>query len=340
MDRTLFISFLNFQCGIGEAAREFLKLWPTPVRAKGITDYRIKKYDFDLNPYQQFTEYPTHTFQLFFPDTFYPLKDCKNIGYVFLETYREASTGRNNWHIKMREMDEMWVSTKREKRYLDSLDIKTRIVPQPFNFEEINPDPIPKYKNYTFYHISDAASRKNIDTLLKAWVLFADEKSPFDLVLKIPVKQETINEQCKKLCEKFKKRSFKIPIVVNQFLSREKLLELHKKCHAYIITSSEECFSRPLIEAAYIGNTTIATANTSMTEEINVSVEIPSYKEYCYGSEHREIYTFKEYWHMPTIMGTVEAMRMAPYAEAQVTNFSRFDKKNIQKQIKCILSET
>lgn len=236
-----------------------------------------------------------------------------NVGICYFESVGVLQHNLNNWAEKLQQMDEVWVSTKRELRELERANINGYLIPQSidlwaFKKHKHEKKILKPKENYRFYNIGGDGIRKNLHSLVMSFCLAFDQHDPVELLLKVSNEQYAMG-----IINSINKRIPKRPniAVIPHYLNEEDMISFHKECDCYVSTSSEESLSRPLLDACAVGNTTLVTAETSMADITPTPYLIQSETVRCCVDRPPVpgIYTHLETWQMPKVESLVNSLK-------------------------------
>ena len=254
----------------------------------------------------------------------------KNVGMFFSET---SHLERTPWPYHCNFMDEIIVSSQAEKRNLEQSGVTSKIrqlhIPLDVTKfdKEYNNTMFPGYsKPFNFYFIGEYTQRKNINAFVFAFHLEFKQYEPVNLILKTnksgtqpPALKQQVQQdmaELKKACRIYAHPScYKEEIIITDFLSEEKVCNLHASCDCFVMPSHGEAWCRPAIDAMGFGNTPIVTEGTGMSEFIDESTGwvIPATENpvICLEPPITYLYTAHETWLNPNINRLRKAMREA-----------------------------
>jgi len=293
-------------------------------------------------------------FQHVLPHLFEYKSGVKNIGFFTWET---THFRRSNWPYCCNLMDEIWVpSIQNAQAVKDSgVTVPIKIFPHACDITRFinkpNPLEIPLLKNRcTFYTIGEMIRRKNIVSILRAFYTAFSLRDDVALVIKtnIPGKTpdeatnvlKTTVEDIKKSLHMYIKHSYYPPVVcITDFLSDDKLDQLHVACNVFVLTSHGEAWGVPSHDAMGFGNPVILSnwgASPELTYaqasnywepdrhrfkypgEIDCGWLVDGQLTPCFGAVESfpDLYTGEEFWFDPDIEQLILHMKEA-YIEWQ-----------------------
>lgn len=301
-------------------------------------------------------------FQHILPHMFEYKAGLKNIGFFTCET---THFRRSNWGNCCNLMDEIWVPSIQNAQAAkeSNVTVPIRIFPHACDVTRFNnkPNPlnIPILKNKcVFYTIGEMTRRKNIVAILRAFYNAFSLRDDVVLVIKTnaPGKssEEATNtlqatiEDVKKALHTYVRHQYYPPTVcVTDFLSDQKLDQLHNACDIFVSASHGEAWGIPAHDAMGFGNPVILSNWGSFPEltyaqaksywngdrrtqhlsdrltfkhpgEIDCGWLIHGQLTPCFGQTDSfpDLYTGDEFWFDPNIEHLIVCMKQA-YTEWQ-----------------------
>ena len=278
----------------------------------------------------------------------------KNIGMFDWET---THFKRSNWTQCWNLMDEIWVpSIQSAQAVIDSdVTVPVKIFPCACNINRFdNPqtplDLVPLKGKCVFYIVGEMTRRKNIVAVLRAFYSAFSLRDDVTLVIKtnIPGKSadEAINtlqstvEDIKKSLHTYVRHQYYPPIVcITDFLSDQKLDQLHTACDIFVLASHGEAWGIPAHDAMGFGNPVILSNWGAFPEltyaqapeywepethkfnwpgDINCGWLIKGQLTPCFGhvDSFPDLYTGDELWFEPDIEHLIACMKQS-YTEWQ-----------------------
>jgi glycosyltransferase involved in cell wall biosynthesis len=260
----------------------------------------------------------------------YNSKFGKNIALCYTET----SNWQNTWPRKLNTMDEIWVPSTADQKNMKDSNVYTpcRIMPIPVDpnkycqeYQKI--DGIEE-DYFNFYFIGEFIERKNIELLVQAFHTEFDRNEKVNLVIKTNrqgMSSQDLANAVNVLCDGIKKtlRIYKNPedykqeIVITEYLPDEAINSLHQSCHCFVMPSSGESWSMPVLDAIGFGNIPVVTNGIGsvdmLPEEGKEHFIVKSAKEAVIVKSPplTDLYTGQEYWYRPNIKSLRERMRWA-----------------------------
>lgn len=333
MDNILYIGPYREFSGMGNAARQYIQSlvfsghnisirpsynYYVAYPSKSIDNSIL---DLEKNSSKHYHKIIQHCYphQLVFNSKF-----DENIGLIHLESIN--NTNMLTEHINL--MDKIIVGSKFVKLALNNLNVKPKIhiIPEPINYQFIqdyrdnNPIEIKDY-NYKFYTISNFEDRKNIPSLLMAFLICSNHYSDIDLSIKlrhihnVASVQEYIEYEFEKIYTTVRKNFVKKPKLYIGNTAYENILYLHNNNDCYINTSYGESFGYSALEAMAFNNQIIVTENTGFDDIIDSNCGIKIYSDTITCKDKDR--TFPIYnsvyqkWYEPKIDDIVEKMFLA-----------------------------
>lgn len=278
----------------------------------------------------------------------------KNIGMFVWET---THFNRSNWPHCCNLMDEIWVPTIQNAQAVkeSNVTVPIKIFPHACDITRFankpNPLEISLLKNRcTFYVIGEMTRRKNIVAILRAFYSAFSLRDDVVLVIKTNVPGKSSDEtttmlratidDIKKSLHIYIRHSYYPPVVcITDFLSDQKLDQLHAACDVFVLASHGEAWGIPAHDAMGFGNPVIlsnwgafpeltyAQASTYWKSEthqfkwpgeIDCGWLVKGQLTPCFGhvDSFPDLYTGDEFWFDPDIEHLIACMRQA-YAEWQ-----------------------
>lgn len=330
MDNILYIGPYREFSGMGNAARNYIKslilagynisLRPIYNTFRNYPEYELDSQIMELE--DNFSKKYHKVIQHCYPHQLsYSNKFDQNIGIIHLESknYR----GCLSHHIN--NMDTIIVGSEFVKTSLvENNDVKcnVRVVPEPIDIESINyykTNTISKKieNNYSFYVISDFIKRKNLDTILLAFLILSDQYDNIDLVIKTKssglsdIDEPTIQYEFEKIYSTLRKNIFKKPKILVGHIKYDGIRYIHYNNDCLINLSSGESFGYSVLEAMCFDNNTIVPSNTALSALVqNTGFVVDSSDEQCLDSDRVfHIYnTIDQKWSRPSLNSLVAQM--------------------------------
>lgn len=252
----------------------------------------------------------------------------RNIASCFIET---GNLVYNSWPHRLNTMDEIWISSHTEKRYLIDSGVKSpvKIVPIGINLDKFKVDRDPldipgiEDDDFVFYFIGEYIERKNLKALITAFHLEFHRNEPVQLVIKTGLgglQPNSLAERIKKDINEIKATlrlyntidHYKVETVIFEKLTLKNLHRLHMRGNCFVMPSRGEAICRPLIDALGFGNPAIVTDNTGMMDNaLGGIVRVPSHKTNVYTKNPPlpDLYTGYETWQEISVPKLQQAMR-------------------------------
>lgn len=254
----------------------------------------------------------------------------KNIAYFVGETNSILFT---NWHVILKQMDEVWVPNKTLQAGLIKDGINTvKVIPHAFNLyrygREHNKLNFQSNNNkFKFYYIGDLNDRKNIESIIRS---FHAEFAPHEqvaLVLKLKKFGSNENDLAKyvsNLCASIKKdlrlykdvSDYHKEILITSEFNDSQIDSLHSSCDCFISPTHGEGWSIPAFDAMCFGKTPICSNEGGPKEFIDSNDKGTGYLvDGVYGvCNHSdpafpELFTGREEWFIPSESEIKKAMR-------------------------------
>jgi hypothetical protein len=358
--KILFVGPYRQNDGWGEASRNYIKALRTKPgfsissRPVYYINNTIGKLDNDiLESENTFHNDYDIVIQKTLPHNLYIGACKKNIGIINVET---GGWQNSRAKLLLNKLDEIYVSTNIEKKWLENSDIKTPItvVSQPLDIELImanqkNNVGMPDFFNsmFKFYCIADPNNeRSNLETIIKAFHISFNQLDRVALVIKTAQTgspgetRKLLQDQCESI-----KRSlhinnhYKNEFIVSENITPQDMIGLHNSCNCFINIYSGNNFCADTITALYLGKTPIVMNNSGLTDIVNekngfviksekspvILKNKPLHGEY-------DIFTADEYWYNPSLSGLIDAMKRA-YSLFKNDRQAYNDKKSLGEDI-------
>lgn len=283
------------------------------------------------------------------PHMFEYKSGVKNIGFIAWET---TNFKRSSWSSACGLMDEMWVPNIQTATAIKNsdVDVPVKILPCACDIKRFDnlPKPlnIPQLKNKcVFYTIGEMSRRKNVVAILRAFYAAFSSRDDVVLVIKANIPGKTPDEvtstiqttidDVKKSLHIYVRHQYYPPVVcISDFLSEEKLDQLHASCNVFVSASHGESwgipahdamgFGRPVIlsnwgsypELTYGQATRFWQANDNTFRypgEIDCGWLIRGQLTPCFGQidSFPDLYTGDESWFEPNLCHLIECMKDA-----------------------------
>lgn len=217
-------------------------------------------------------ENPTHVIQNVLPSIMTRYGKAKHIGYFFSETTDFSSSG---WQYYLNLMDEVWVSCQEsaeacEKSGVDKPIVMVPIPGNPKKYEQILPENavLKRGNRFMFYFIGDFSARKNVTSVIKAYLSKFDKADHVVLVLKTYVdatspeqSMQIVQDEIKNIKQglrKYHNIDYYPPIVIiTDYLSDEEILRLHQTGDCFVSAERGAAWNIPAFDAMAVGNQVI-----------------------------------------------------------------------------------
>lgn len=335
MDNILYLGPYREFSGEGNASRNYLKaLIQTGHNISARPIYNIfnpyPKEDIDPDILDLETNFSKkyHTIiQHANPHQFvYSSKFDKNIAITHLDSYNYYCNMSDYFNI----VDTLIVGSSWLKNNISNISgIKTNIIniPEPIDIIKINEyretnTRIKKDHNFKFYVVADYICRKNIDTVLLAFLLLSQQFADIDLILKIKNKtndtnalESTIQYNFEKLYASLRINEIKKPKILFGGTKYASILYLHNNNDCLINASYGESFGYSCLEAIAFNNNVIVTSDTGAAELVsdNCGLLIESNSVPCVDNDRQyAIYnTIDQKWSQPILKNLLQQMSIA-----------------------------
>lgn len=241
-----------------------------------------------------------------------------NIGYAAWET----DSLPTHWVENINQLDEIWAPCKHNVEVFKNSGVKIPIfcIPHPFipgdkiDTPSIIPDIYKDY--YKFYSVFQWTARKNPEEFFKAYLteFGVDEKVIliFKTYLKTPGDEQErikIKEHVNIIKHHLNINEFPKMLLVNDLLSRDQMVSLHKESDCYISMHRAEGFGMPIMEAMLAGNPVITTGYGGPEDFVKHNGLLIDYSMTPVYGMPWEIYNAHMLWADPDIMDAREHMR-------------------------------
>jgi glycosyltransferase involved in cell wall biosynthesis len=278
---------------------------------------------------KKFDSSPDVVIQNVLPSILEYVPGAYNIGLFYLETKGLKHTG---WLSRINLMDEIWVASNSEKQCLVEMGVvaKISVVPMPMNTEDfqmgIEPMNIDGLENdFIFYFIGAYTPRKNVQALVLAFHREFSSADPVRLVIKshsaiIPSDKlldkitDDLTEQKKTMrLHKFL-YGYTPETLIIQNLTDDEIAQLHARGDCFVMPSRGESLCRPVMDALYMGNDVIVTANTGMEDIVEgkgLCVESHETPAFTKIAAVADLYTAHETWREIDILDLQKKMRQS-----------------------------
>lgn len=351
MDNILYIGPYREFSGMGNAARNYIK------------SLVVAGYNVSIRPiYNVFQSYPDKELESEILDLeynfskkyhkviqhCYPHQFCLNkkfdqhIGIVHLESKNYMKSLSPFIDL----MDSIIVGSEFVKNVLSedqNRSAKIHVVPEPININQIH-----EYKQqhksqpkesdrYSFYVISDFITRKNINTILLAFLILSDKFEYIDLIIKTKgsgsldvVNDQVIQYEFEKIYNTMRKNQFRKPRILVGNTKYEAIKYIHNNNDCIINISSGESFGYSVLEAMCFNNNTIVTNNTALSELTNnTGYVVDSELIQCMDSDRIfHIYnSIDQKWYEPSLDSLVLQMSRAAH-ESPKNKQNRIEAQN------------
>ncbi len=283
------------------------------------------------------------------PHLFEYKSGLKNIGLFCWET---THFNRSNWPHCCNVMDEIWVPSIQNAQAVKDSDVTVPVKIFPcacdvnrFNSPQIPLDISPLKDKCVFYVVGEMTRRKNIVAILRAFYSAFSLRDDVVLVVKTNIpgkpKEETTDilqttiEDIKKSIHTYVRHRYYPPVIcVADFLSDQKLDQLHASCDVFVSASHGEAIGLGAFDAMGFGNPAILSNWGYFPELVNTEAKrfwTPQVQKFahpgdidcgwlidgqltpCFGhlDSFPDLYTGDELWFDPDICHLIENMQSA-----------------------------
>lgn len=292
----------------------------------------------------------------------------KNIIYYQTETGSFKNIG---WSDEINIMDEAWVFCKYGLSAAKNSGVKIplQIVPMPIDLNKFNKNYPTNTLNirqeigddaFIFYTISEFTTRKNIETLLRAYHSEFAIEEPVYLLIKttdagygnnIQNHMFSTIDKVKKDLRIYKDTSkYKKELIICGHIDPDDLYNIHQTCNAFVTASHGEGWCMPCFDAMGFGKIIVAPRHSAFTEYLTEknSYLVESYEDYCYGATDTipKLYSANDTWFEVPVVNLRKAMRSAyeqrkanaiKRAEQAKLDIQKFSYKNVGNIMKGLL---
>lgn len=358
MKNILYIGQYKDNTGLGQSCRRFIDYigsntkYNLAIRPLYLTQTDLsvinnldKHIEYENNSIKSYDTLIQHTT----PDYIeYNKNYGKNIAIVEVETNNIRQTG---WVDNLNLVDEIWVGSKFSALSLHNSGVikPIRIVPEPYdinNYLNNNLDSFFSYQNSTdkpfiFYTIGQYGEKKNIKSIIFAYLLEFSKKDNVRLFIKTcdhRRKNEDLENIIKYDIDNIKhilrKNNDDYPDIdiLCGYMSDQDVIRLHQSSDCYINTVKGDSFGSSAIEAALCDNLIINTKNIGSSTYFNgtnaLMVNSTESIVLHSNSNIKNAYTIYEKWFEPSINEIQNAMRKATMIDSykKTELKSNFDK--------------
>lgn len=288
------------------------------------------------------------------PHQFEYKKGVKNIGMFCWET---THFSRSNWPCCCNLMDEIWVPSMQNAQAAkkSNVTVPIRVFPCACDVTRFEnpPDPLEISQAKTkcvFYVIGEMTRRKNLVAVLRAFYTAFSLRDDVLLVMKTSIPGKTPEEatnslrstidDIKKSIHTYIRHPYYPPVAcITDFLSDQKLDQLHMACDVFVLMSHGEAWGIPAHDAMGFGNPVILSnwgSFPELTTDVAKESWIPEVQKFvhpgdidcgwlvhgqltpCFGQvdSFPDLYTGDESWFDPDMEYAISCMRQA-YGEWQ-----------------------
>lgn len=230
------------------------------------------------------------------PFNFVKYGNVKNIGLCFFESH---NLFYSSWIDNINLLDELWVCSNHEKKYLlkSGVTIPIKTVPIPQNIKVYGQHygrllPLePHSHEFKFYFIGENTKRKNTQDIVTAFHSEFVFNEDVRLVLKINDANKTnldgqIHKNKVSMGIYKRESDYRREVIISGRLKDVEMHALHQSCDCFINAAYGEACSLPAFDALGFGRTPIVNKNTGMSQFVTDnngflvnSFEIPAIDE-------------------------------------------------------------
>lgn len=247
---------------------------------------------------------------------------------------------------KISKFDLVLVSTIVEKYILYSYNIDSVVcVPCPINTKQYKNLEQRDTRTYKFYTVGEFVERKNIISLIHAFISTFSDTDDVSLTIKSNIKLEQFSNILYNITSIARKAHNlqNCPTInyIESRLSNQEMMQFHYDHDCFVSISHGESICLPLIDALIIGNKAIVTGQTGMDDHVgdtNVNI-VDGFSSPCYVKSPplANIYSCNDFWITPNTQEFMTKMRNCmnlskDKTPSQMTK-EKHSKKKITKQL-------
>lgn len=356
MKNILYIGPYKENNGLGKSSKRFVECLAThsninlairPIHltypSKDNTIFKDAYLEFELNRFKYYDAIIQHGYATMFQ---YDARFGKNIGITEIETRNIQCTG---WVDRMNLMDELiFTSSVSATSAIESgLNKPIQIISEPYDIDIYNniPNDFFEYKDSTpfiFYTIGQYSNKKNIKSIILAFLLEFDKRENVKLFIKTNDYTKT-HDQLKNIIE-YDIAEIKRTIrkdggdccdvdVLCGYLNDIDIARLHKSGHCYINAVKADSCGYCALEAAIVGNCVINTKDIGSSHYFNQfnAYMVDAFETNVFSSTFydKNSFTIHEIWHEPSVQSLRSSLREA--YNKNVTEY--FDKTKLDRRL-------
>jgi len=358
MKNILYIGNYKDNSGIGQSCRRFIEFLGSDIKKNLVIRplYLINNIAAPLEDNGQYAEYENNNLKSYdtliqhtFPDYIEYHKDFgKNIAIVDIETIGIKHSG---WPDRLNLMDEIWTHSiySAQSLLMSGVTKRIKIIPEPYDVNTFlttketffNYDP--QKKPFIFYTIGQYSEKKNIKSIILAYLLEFNKNDNVKLFIKTYDYRKK-NEDLENIITydmSVIKNIIRKPLnhyadidVLCGYLKNSDIVRLHQSSDCYVNAARGDGFGAGAIEAALCNKIIINTKNIGSSTYFNStnSLMINSKESLVLSSnsEIKNIMTIYEKWYEPSVDELRECMRKAyRCSQEQKQNYIKNFDKNI-----------
>jgi glycosyltransferase involved in cell wall biosynthesis len=251
----------------------------------------------------------------------------ENVCIPIVDTYNIGHTG---WAERINMMDRVIVpSVWSRQSILDAgVNIKTNIIPEPFNMEHFNKDHPDLFDNqdndFVFYYIAKHKDKNNIKALIAAFLMEFTKNDDVKLLIKTDMQGFDDQESERMIAYDIKQierslridaKTSQIPRIIVGHYEQEYIMRMHNQCDCYVDVCKAQNFGASSIESMLFDNITIVNSGTGANTYINNQngIEIESILTNVYSKDFymENTFTIYEKWREPFLDSIRSSMREA-----------------------------
>lgn len=244
---------------------------------------------------------------------------AKNIGFFHIET---ENIRASNWQKYANLMDEIWVSCHQNMYALEDSGVTKpiKVVHLGADLSEYNKTytdiNLPKQNACTFYTISDWSTRKNVESVIRAYYLAFNRRHDVRLILKCYIdgksqvdSEKIIKNRIDEIKKEMRLNNYPSIYLITSYLSDEGIKKLHATGDCCVFGERGAAWNLVAFDAMCFGNGVIVNRYGGQEEfcyhNSDEAMWQTSYRmSPVYGMDHcpyKNLYTGRELWGDPDI---------------------------------------
>lgn len=303
-----------------------------PQRIRDLEKNKFDKYDVVI--------------QHLLPPAFCYYEGAKNIGYFHVET---TSFKTSLWQHYANLMDEIWVCCEEnaEACRASNVLVPVKVVPIGMDLERYKnknePVSIGDSNAFCFYSIADWSSRKNLQTVVKAYFQAFTARDNVKLVLKTYLDMRTAAQSSEQISRDidnirqslrlYRNKDFYPPVyIITEYISDHHVHSLHQMGDCFVTAEKGAAWNIPAFDAMAYGNAVIANDWGGQTQFIHgdpfaILTETSLGRvEGMVNCGYEGLYTSREFWGEPLIEELIQNMIYVK------KHFDKSEKEQLQQQ--------